>query len=80
LGRQKRGAVDIIQELIKTNNIKTYANWEIKLNMEDKQQLLRDTFTTDTYAARIIKNNKNKKSSLYKYKTYHEIIVEMTKK
>lgn len=79
LGKNKRGTVvDVIQYLIGEHNIKSYSEWELKIDIETKHQLLRDFgLQADTYASRIIKNNKNKEVSGFKYLNYQEIIYKV---
>lgn len=78
IGEQKRGVVvEVIEQLLEENAIRTLAEWELKLDAGTKSQLLRDFgLQADTYAARIIKNNKFRSTSKYKYMTYEDILID----
>lgn len=77
IGSEKRkNVVDTIASLIDTNNIKTFADWELKINYETKEELLKDFgLQIDTYANKIIKNKKNQHTSRYKYESYEQITI-----
>lgn len=78
IGFNKRGTiVDTIHDLINEYNIKTYGDWELKIDCDIKDQLLRDYgLQADTYAHRIIRNNKHKEAAAIKYKTFEASILE----
>lgn len=77
IGSEKRkNIVDVIALLIEENNIGTFAEWELKIEYDTKEQLLKDFgLQVDTYASKIIKNKRNNKTSMYKYDSYEKITI-----
>lgn len=62
--------------LIDENNINTFAEWELKIEYDIKEQLLKDFgLQVDTYANKIIKNKRNNRTSMYKYDSYESILM-----
>ncbi|XP_011068621.1 PREDICTED: uncharacterized protein LOC105154651 [Acromyrmex echinatior] len=75
-GTEKRkNVVEAITSLIEENDIRTYAEWELKINYDTKEELLKEFgLQTDTYAHNIIRNKRNTDTSLYKYVSYETIV------
>lgn len=78
MGKTKRRTiVDVIEQIIEDNNITSFSEWELKVDIPTKNQLLRDFgLQAETYAAKVIKNHKHKETNKYKYRSYDDIIYD----